>query len=103
MGCKVESFPFKYLGLPLCDGCVKVLDWDLVVERFKKRLSSWVGGFLSFGGKFTLISAVLANLPTYYLSMFRIPVLVASKLERIMSRFLWKGGKNVLGGFHMVA
>ena len=37
-----------------------------------------------------LINAVLANLPTYYLSMFCIPVTIAKKMEQIMCRLRQK-------------
>ena len=94
MGCKIESFPFKYLGIPLSGIGFCSCNWDLIVDRFERCLTGWIGRFLSFGGKVALISSVLANLPIYYLSIFRIPILVAKKLGSIMAKFLWKGGRK---------
>lgn len=34
-GCKVGSFPSKYLGLSLCMGLLKISLWDPVVERIE--------------------------------------------------------------------
>jgi hypothetical protein len=37
----------------------------------------------------TLIKSTLSNLPTYYMSLFPIPVRVANRLERLQRDFLW--------------
>jgi len=39
----------------------------------------------------TLIHSTLSSIPTYYLSLFPIPVSVAKKLERLQREFLWSG------------
>jgi hypothetical protein len=39
----------------------------------------------------TLIHSTLSSIPTYYLSLFLIPVSVAKKLERLQREFLWSG------------
>jgi hypothetical protein len=39
----------------------------------------------------TLIHSTLFSIPTYYLSMFPVPVSVAKKLERLQREFLWNG------------
>lgn len=39
-------------------------------------------------------NAVLANLPTYYMSIFQMPCLVVPELERILRNFFWKGHKG---------
>jgi hypothetical protein len=48
-----------------------------------------------------LIKSTLSNLPTYMLSLFPIPVDVASRLEKIQRDFLW-GGLNGEAKFHLV-
>jgi hypothetical protein len=39
----------------------------------------------------TLIKTTLFNLPTYYMSIFPLPVGVANRLERFPKDFLWSG------------
>ena len=91
LGCGVGSWPLKYLGLPLGGNPRSVSFWNPVVDRVEKRLEGWKKAFLSRGGRLTLIQAVLDSLPTYYLSLFRIPSVVAKTLESLMRNFLWEG------------
>ena len=44
---------------------------------------------MSKGGRLTLLKSTLSSLPTYYLSLFTIPKVVATRLERIQRNFLW--------------
>lgn len=41
------------------------------------------------GGRLALVKSTLSNLPIYYMSLFKIPVAVANKIERIQRQFLW--------------
>ena len=61
-------------------------------ERFRKRLSSWKRQHISKGGRLTLIRSTLSSLPIYFLSLFRMPKTVCSRLEKIQRDFLWGGG-----------
>ncbi|XP_055961220.1 uncharacterized protein LOC126674615 isoform X1 [Mercurialis annua] len=51
VGCKVDSFPIKYLGLSLTNRKLSANSWDSVVERFKSRLALWNGSLLSPAGR----------------------------------------------------
>lgn len=51
----------------------------------------WKRLYLSNGGRLTLIKITLSNLPTYYSSLFPIPVGVANRLEKLQSNLLWGG------------
>jgi hypothetical protein len=74
------------------------------------RLTSWKKFYLSKGGQLTLIRSTLSSLPTYFLSLFLIPVSVAHHFEKLQQDFLvlffllcvcvWGGGGGVgvLGG-----
>ena len=76
MRCGVGEFPFTYLGLPIGVNMRRVGAWNLVIEKFKKRLAEWKAKSMSFGGRLTLVKLVLGSLPFYYFSMFRVPVSV---------------------------
>lgn len=56
---------------------------------------------MSKGGRLTLIKITLSNLPTYYLSLFPIPLGVANRIEKLKRDFLW-GGIDEEFKFHLV-
>ncbi|KAM0029767.1 putative RNA-directed DNA polymerase [Helianthus debilis subsp. tardiflorus] len=89
MGCTRGAFPFKYLGLQVGANMNLIKNWDLVVEIFQKRLSLWKANTLTFGGRITLVCSVLNALPTYYFSLYKAPLGVIKKLEKIRREFLW--------------
>jgi hypothetical protein len=65
--------------------------WNDIIEKMKRRLAGWKRLYLSKGGRLTSIKNTLSNFPTYYLSLFPIPVGVANRLEKIHKDFLWGG------------
>jgi hypothetical protein len=44
---------------------------------------------LSKGGRVILIKSTLSSLPTYFLSMFLLPSVVAKRLEKLQQKFFW--------------
>lgn len=54
----VGKLPYIYLGLPLAGNSRSKSFWDLLVEKFERKLSSWKRNYLSIGGRITLIKAL---------------------------------------------
>ncbi len=65
--------------------------WNPVLEKMERRLAGWKRMYLSKGGKLTLIKSTLSNLPTYFRSLFHLPLRVAHLLEKLERYFLWSG------------
>ncbi|XP_071695209.1 uncharacterized protein [Rutidosis leptorrhynchoides] len=84
-GCSVRKMPFTYLGMPIGQNMCKKYSWDPIVEKLKKRLSGWKSRTMSFGGRLTLIKAVLSSIPLYYFSLFRAPANIINLLEKSYS------------------
>lgn len=90
LGCKVVSLPFKYLGLPLGANPRRIGNWKPVIEKVEKKLAFYNRKYITLGGRVTLINSNLGNLPLYYyMSLFKMPITVARRLERIQRQFLW--------------
>lgn len=92
LGCSIEKFPMKYLGLPVKGNPRSESFWKPVVDKIGKRLlEDWKRALLSKRGRYTLIQSILSGIPIYFLSLFKVPIRVAKSIESIMSDFLWKG------------
>jgi len=91
LGCRIGSLPMTYLGMPLGASFKSISIWNVVIEKVEQRLASWKKLYLSKGGRVTLIHSTLSSIPTYYLSLFPIPVNVAKKLEWLQREFMWSG------------
>jgi exonuclease III len=102
LGCRVACLPMKYLGLPLGAAYKDISIWNEVTEQMERRLAGWKKIYLSKGGRLTLIKSTLSNLPTYYLSLFPVPMSVANRIEKIQRDFLW-GGMGDEKKLHLVS
>ena len=74
LGCGVESLPLTYLGLPLGAPYRDLSIWNTIIQKMEFKLAGRKRMCLSKGGRLTLIKSMLSNIPTYYLSLFQIPV-----------------------------
>ena len=83
LGCHIVILPSTYLGLPLGAPHNSMVVWDSIEERIRKRLACWKRNYISKGGRVTLIKSTLASLPLYQMSMIRMPILVAKRLEKL--------------------
>ena len=75
--------------------------WNGVEERVRWKLALWKRQYISKGGRITLIKSTLASMPLYQLSMFRVPKIVARRLEKLQRDFLWGRG-NMERKAHLV-
>jgi len=73
----------KYLGLPLGASFKAKFIWDDIIEKMECHLVGWKMMYLSKGGKGTLIKSTLSNMPTYFMSLFPLPIGVANCLEKL--------------------
>ncbi|KAK2640108.1 hypothetical protein Ddye_027903 [Dipteronia dyeriana] len=90
--CKNALLPINYLGLPLGGRPSALAFWKPLLVRIENRLAPWKRKFLNKGGSLVLIKSVLSSIPTYYMSVFKIPVGIANKIEKFQRSFFWGDG-----------
>lgn len=93
-GFKEGSFPTKYLEAPLFPGRSKIIYFKNYEEIITKRINSWSKSFLSLDGRITLIQSVLNSLTIHVLSTLPIPKTCITRMQRIISNFLWDYGNT---------
>lgn len=86
-GVQHGSLPACYLALPLCLWSAKRLLWSLVVERVERTPLAWNANYLSLGGRMTPMRSVLSNLPVYYMPIFKCPISVVNRIEKLQQDF----------------
>ena len=102
LSCKIGSIPLNYLGMPLGAPQKALSIWDPILEKVERRLAGWKKLYLSKGGRLTLLKSILSSMPTYFMSLFPIPIKVAKRIELLQRNFLWDGVGDSRS-YHLVA
>ncbi|GJV87007.1 hypothetical protein Tco_1530945 [Tanacetum coccineum] len=79
----------------------RISAWDDVVAKLSSRLSRWKLKTLSIG-RLTLIKYMLSSLPLYYMSSFKVPKGVLSKMESIRRNF-FNGVENAEKKMYLIS
>lgn len=93
LNCEFGLLPATYLGISISGRWPRRQDWEGLILKVRRRLSSWKVQHLSFEGHLTLMNSILSALPTYWMSIFRLPSWVIKEIDRIKRDFLWSGSR----------
>ncbi|KAJ0619222.1 putative RNA-directed DNA polymerase [Helianthus annuus] len=89
LGCERGSLPFTYLGLLVGSNMGLVKNWKPVIDRFESKLSLWKARTLSFGGRTTLVKAVLGKGSNSNLTLSEVQNRLEVKLGCGNKTFFW--------------
>lgn len=64
MGLKLGQLPVRYLGVPLISQKLRDVDCKCLIEKITARISSWTARYLSYAGRWQLVSSILASMYT---------------------------------------
>jgi hypothetical protein len=87
----MPTFPCIYLGLPVHYRKLPSSALHLVIQKIASSLPGWKRNFLTYPGRELLVKIVLTAMPTYFLTVFKIPKWGFAKIDKFRISFLWKG------------
>ena len=98
LGFSKGTMPSKYLGIPLRVGQLKKNSWQDLLDKRKRRISSWVLLPLNLPSKLILVKVIMQAMPIYLFSILSSPKLVFQGMKR---NFLW-GSRETKAKFSLV-
>jgi hypothetical protein len=100
----LSCFPCTYLGLPLHTKKLPTSILQSLIQKIANRLPGWKRNFLTYPGRELLVKSVLSTMPTYFLTVFKMPKWGLCKIDRFRRSFLWKeeDPEHVKGGHCLV-
>lgn len=84
----------KYLGVPSIFSRNKSKDLTYVLDRIWKTVQGWKNSFFSIAGKEIFIKSIGQAIPSYIMSVFRLPKHIHKEINRSFSRFWWGSSNN---------
>lgn len=94
LNCKVGSLPMTYLGIPISDHILRMVNFDGLVLKMGKRLDPWKGKHNSPGGRLILSNTCLSSLPIYMMGFYFLYGGTHRQMDSIRSNFFWQGAEE---------
>ena len=77
------------MGLPVPEGRMHKGQFETLQARMRKKLVDWSERYLSSRNKEILIKSVARAIPTYIMSVFKLPASVCDDLTQMMRQYWW--------------
>jgi hypothetical protein len=103
LGCKLDKFPIKYLGLPLALRPLTKAEWQPFLDMVIDCIPAWQRGLIARAGRLILIKNVILARPVHHLLAVNAPVWLLEEIDKWTRAFFWAGKKEVTGGQCLVA
>ena len=81
------------MGLPSFVGRGKKACFTQIKESIWEKMQGWKEKLLSQVGKEVMIKVVVQFIPTYSMSMFKLPVGLCKDIEAMIQKFWWGQGE----------
>jgi hypothetical protein len=103
LSCKIENFPYRYLGIPLSIYKLKRLDEQRLVDSVASRIPRWKGRLLNMAGRMALAKATLSAIPVHMSIALCLSLWALDQIDKQRRAFIWCGEQTVSGGRCKVA
>lgn len=89
LSCKIDSIPFKFIGIMIGSNPKRYESWKFVLAMMRGKLTSCKVRFLSIASMVTLINLIINNFPVHHHSLFKAHVEVIKEITSIQRNFFW--------------
>jgi hypothetical protein len=103
LGCRQESFPQSYLGIPLSNVKLNLKAFAPLIARADRYLGGWQASLLNAMGRTVLANAVLDSSMIYIMSALLLPQGTIDALDKRRRAFLWSGEQTTSGAQCLIA
>lgn len=103
LGCQVQHFPIKYLGLPLSTRKIPKASFQALVEHVATKLPPCKGALMARSGRLIWIKSVLHSMPIYAMMAENLLAWARKEIDAICRRFFWARADPSVRGRCMVA
>ena len=94
LGARVMTECDKYLGLAMASGKSKVGTFKELQEKITKWVLGWKEKFISKAGREVLIKTVSQAIPTYSMSLFKLPKTLCDNINSSLAKYWWSQNKD---------
>lgn len=103
LGCRCETFPQTYLGLPLSVHKLPAGAFSPILAKTDRYLAGWQANLLNAMGRTVLINSVLDSQLIYAMRALSLPPGVIAQMDKRRLSFLWCGNDAPSGAQSLVA
>lgn len=103
LGCQVQEFPIRYLGLQLSTKKLPKAHVHSIVEAVARKVLPCHGSLMARSGRLVWIKSVLRVVPIYSMMADCLPPWAIKEIDMICKKFLWVGGEALDRGRCLVA
>ena len=93
-----DTFPLRYLGLPLSTHCLRKADFQFLEDKIAARLPIRAGKHLTVAGRCAWIKSVSTSQVIYHITPLAVPPGTLQGIAKIQRAFLWAAASSVSGG-----
>lgn len=103
LGCQIQTFPIKYLGLPLSTKPIPKARFQSLMEAVARKMPPCHGSLMARSGRLVWIKSVLRAVPIYAMMAENLPAWARKEIDAICRKFFWAGSDQSVQGKCMVA
>jgi hypothetical protein len=103
LSCRVQTFPCKYLGIPLSVYRLKRSEEQFLIDKVAARIPAWKGSMLNVAGRTALVKATLSSIPIHTSITLCLSPWAIDMIDKLRRAFVWAGTDTVTGGRCKVA